>query len=135
MNKKYIILSIKIIFVIISVLIPFVPYAEVFLPKDGCVGQSCWERISISADFFMMVLYIPYLATCSIYLWMNEIAWLKLTPIIASVLYLLNLILSVLAPMQDFVPIWGTFFIALFHFCAIFLFVFKRRVNSWLLLG
>jgi len=135
MNKKYIILSFKILFVIISVLIPFIPYAEVFVPKDGCVDRSCWERITILDDFLMMVMYIPYLAICSIYLWMNEIAWVRLTLIIASVLYMLNLILSALGPMQDFVPIWGTFFIALFHFYAIFLFVFKRRVNSWLLLG
>lgn len=132
MNTKQLLLSIKILFTIISIIILFIPYAEVFSPDETCIDNDCWKSITLLDDLVSMIMYLPYLTLCLIYIWIKKTIWMRATIIIVSTLYLLNLLLSMFIPMQDFSPTYGILFIDLFHFLTIILLVFYRTLNNWI---
>lgn len=123
---------IKIFITGILISITIIPYAEVFVPTDNCVDDSCWKRLSIINDFTLTAMYIPYIVLCAFYLWIRKFTWIRTVIIVASFMYLLNCIFSMMIPIQDFSPLHGVLVVFSLHVSIILGFTFENGIVRWM---
>lgn len=114
---------IKIILTIASIVILFIPYAEVFWP-----GDEAWVKTAIADDEIILLFYAPYALLCIFYWWQQRFGWIKIVLLIITLVYTCLWILGTGMAMQDIVPTIGSLIILGWHGMVLVWLLFSNRL-------